>query len=654
MAKYNVVINKTAITPKVGKTYIKLKNTGGPRGVQGQKGDTGDPATVTAGTATTLPAGSTPVVTNSGTATNAVFNFGIPKGDKGDKGDTGSAGAAATITVGSTTTGNPGTNASVTNSGTSSAAVLNFTIPRGAAGQDGADGADGADGESATITVGTTTTLPAGSSATVTNTGTSSAAVLNFGIPKGEKGDSGSGAGDMSMSDYDPNGIVKTAGGIVAYVADEIPTVPTKTSDLTNDGSDGTSTYVEADELATVATTGSYSDLTNKPTIPAAQVNSDWNANSGVEQILNKPTIPTVNNATLTLTQNGTTAGTFTANSATDTTIDLSSSNTTTFYCSNLGNSSWDNHIYSDSGMTTQITRQEFLDACEGGSVIIKSTYTMPPNEDWYYAVLSYIHIKNSGGTTTGVVASVINYLGVTGKITGSGTMTSTTFGYTAYTGGITVYDSTGQSTTGVMSQKAVTDLAGTLETLTGSGAPTTSTTASVGQFYMDTATGNVYVCTDDTSSTYTWDAVAGGTTFSVTNTDPGEGATIAANSLIGVYDLGSVSLDYSTNEHETGIKWINGKMIYAKTNNSLTTMPNATTKMVAHGISNLSSVIAMSGAAHNGTTGETIPLPYVGSSAANSIAVRVDSTGIYLTSSSDMSAYNTGSMTLYYLKSST
>lgn len=38
---------------------------------------------------------------------------------------------------------------------------------------------------------------------------------------------------------------------------------------------------------------GSYNDLTNKPTIPAAQVNSDWNASSGVAQILNKPTIPT-------------------------------------------------------------------------------------------------------------------------------------------------------------------------------------------------------------------------------------------------------------------------------------------------------------------------------------------------------------------------
>jgi hypothetical protein len=44
--------------------------------------------------------------------------------------------------------------------------------------------------------------------------------------------------------------------------------------------------------LATVATSGDYNDLTNLPTIPAAQVNSDWNAVSGVAEILNKPTIP--------------------------------------------------------------------------------------------------------------------------------------------------------------------------------------------------------------------------------------------------------------------------------------------------------------------------------------------------------------------------
>lgn len=62
------------------------------------------------------------------------------KGDKGDKGDTGATGApgtAATITIGSVTTGAAGSNASVSNSGTSTNAVLDFTIPRGNPGADG-------------------------------------------------------------------------------------------------------------------------------------------------------------------------------------------------------------------------------------------------------------------------------------------------------------------------------------------------------------------------------------------------------------------------------------------------------------------------------------------------------------------------------------
>lgn len=47
-------------------------------------------------------------------------------------------------------------------------------------------------------------------------------------------------------------------------------------------------------EFASVATSGSYNDLKDKPIIPAAQVNSDWNATSGISQILNKPTLAAV------------------------------------------------------------------------------------------------------------------------------------------------------------------------------------------------------------------------------------------------------------------------------------------------------------------------------------------------------------------------
>lgn len=58
----------------------------------------------------------------------------------GPKGDPGTPGAAATIEVGTVTTGDPTTPAAVTNAGTSSAAVFDFTIPRGEKGEKGDPG----------------------------------------------------------------------------------------------------------------------------------------------------------------------------------------------------------------------------------------------------------------------------------------------------------------------------------------------------------------------------------------------------------------------------------------------------------------------------------------------------------------------------------
>ena len=63
----------------------------------------------------------------------------------GPTGPTGPQGPA-TITIGTTTTGNPGTNASVTNVGTNENAILNFTIPAGATGAQGIQGPTGPTG----------------------------------------------------------------------------------------------------------------------------------------------------------------------------------------------------------------------------------------------------------------------------------------------------------------------------------------------------------------------------------------------------------------------------------------------------------------------------------------------------------------------------
>lgn len=71
-----------------------------------------------------------------------------------------------------------------------------------------------------------------------------------------------------------------------------LPTIPTLTSELTNDSGFITIGDVPAQVNADWNSTSGVSEILNKPTIPAAQVNSDWNAVSGVAEILNKPTIP--------------------------------------------------------------------------------------------------------------------------------------------------------------------------------------------------------------------------------------------------------------------------------------------------------------------------------------------------------------------------
>lgn len=77
---------------------------------------------------------------------------GAFKGDRGDigpqgpQGEPGKDGAAATVAVGTVTTGEPDTPASVTNSGTPNAAVLDFVIPQGVKGDKGDKGDTGSQG----------------------------------------------------------------------------------------------------------------------------------------------------------------------------------------------------------------------------------------------------------------------------------------------------------------------------------------------------------------------------------------------------------------------------------------------------------------------------------------------------------------------------
>lgn len=117
-------------------------------------------------------------------------------------------------------------------------------------------GSKGDPGDAATITVGTVTTLPAGSSATVTNSGTTSSAVFDFGIPKGADG-----TGAVSS--------VNGQTGAVVLDADDVGALPDST------------------------------------VIPDPQIQSDWDQsdNTAVDYIKNKPTIPVVDEFTASIAQ---------------------------------------------------------------------------------------------------------------------------------------------------------------------------------------------------------------------------------------------------------------------------------------------------------------------------------------------------------------
>lgn len=195
-----------------------------------------------------------PIMYLSGSITTLADNADVTitfvrTGDKGDKGD---IGIASTVTLGTITTGDPGTSASISNSGDTHDAVFDFTIPQGPTGptgpvgptgptvidwhgpwnsgttysknsivsysgktyiatdtsyppedntktpitistwqlfsSNGDKGDKGDTGSAATVSVGTVGTTSNNNPAQVSNVGTTSAAVLNFVIPAGPTG----------------------------------------------------------------------------------------------------------------------------------------------------------------------------------------------------------------------------------------------------------------------------------------------------------------------------------------------------------------------------------------------------------------------------------------------------------------------------------
>ena len=130
------VIVQDGITKKAAVTVFQNGIVGpqGPAGPQGPQGIAGTPG---ANGAQGVPGPSGP---QGAQGVPGIQGLQGPTGPQGPQGPTG---AAATATAGTTTTGLPGSSASVVNAGTTSAAVFNFTIPRGDQGPSGPVGPAG-------------------------------------------------------------------------------------------------------------------------------------------------------------------------------------------------------------------------------------------------------------------------------------------------------------------------------------------------------------------------------------------------------------------------------------------------------------------------------------------------------------------------------
>ena len=223
------------------------------------------------GETTTGEPGTPANVTNSGTNTAPVLNFTIPEGEKGN---------AATIQVGTVAASDPGSEPQVKNSGTENAAVFDFVLPRGQTGPTG---------QAATIEVESTVTGEPGTEASVENVGTAGAAKLRFTIPRGNTGQNGAtptlSAGNVETLEPDQPATASVTGEGPAYQINlGIPRGKTGAQGAPGqNGQDGqtptitvgTVTTLDPGQDATAEITGETPTLTLNLGIPEGQPGQD-------------------------------------------------------------------------------------------------------------------------------------------------------------------------------------------------------------------------------------------------------------------------------------------------------------------------------------------------------------------------------------------
>lgn len=154
----------------------------------------GEPVTLFVGDTTTGEPGTDANVTITGYPPFQTLHFTIPKGEKGDQGQRGPQGLqgpANVLSVGSVTTGQPGTNAEVTIRGTAPNQTIDFKIPQGERGLQGPQGQRGPQGNigpANSLSVGSVTASMPGSQPQVTIRGTAPNQTIDFVLPRGNTG----------------------------------------------------------------------------------------------------------------------------------------------------------------------------------------------------------------------------------------------------------------------------------------------------------------------------------------------------------------------------------------------------------------------------------------------------------------------------------
>ena len=132
---------------------------------------------------------------------------------------------------------------------------------------------------------------------------------------------------------------------------------------------------------------GDYDTLTNKPTIPAAQVRSDWNAIGTVAEILNKPPVPPLPSVTVAAAGSASLSYNSANGLFTYTPPDLSSFATTTALSTAVANSgNWDTaYGWGDHAAAGYLTSYTETDPIFGASVAAGITNTNVTNWNTAY-----------------------------------------------------------------------------------------------------------------------------------------------------------------------------------------------------------------------------------------------------------------------------